>query len=93
MEDKTRARLVIEGRVQGVWFRDSTLRKANELGVYGWVKNRHDDAVEVLAEGASEAVDKLIEWCHKGPPQAIVRHVNVIKEEWQGEFDSFDIVF
>lgn len=93
MEDKTRARLIIEGRVQGVWFRDSTRRKANELGVYGWVKNRHDGAVEALAEGAGEAVERFIDWCHQGPPHAIVRHVNITREEWQGEFDSFDIVF
>lgn len=93
MEDKARARLVIEGRVQGVWFRDSTRRKANELGVYGWVKNRHDGAVEVTAEGASDDVEMLIEWCHKGPPHSIVRRVDVTREEWKGEFDSFDIVF
>ena len=93
MEDKTRARLIIEGRVQGVWFRDSTRRQANELGVHGWVKNRFDGGVEVLAEGDNEAVDKLIDWCHKGPPQAIVRNVKETREEWQGEFDSFDIVF
>jgi acylphosphatase len=93
MEDKTRARLVIEGSVQGVWFRDSTRRKANELGVYGWVKNRYDGAVEVLAEGNGDAVDELIAWCHKGPPRATVRNVDVMREEWQGEFDSFDIVF
>ena len=76
-----------------MWFRDSTRRKANELGVYGWVKNRHDGAVEVLAEGSNEGLEKLIDWCHIGPPQAIVRHVNVMHEEWQGEFGSFDIVF
>ena len=93
MIDKTRARLIIEGRVQGVWFRDSTRRKATELGVCGWVKNRFDGGVEVLAEGDIEAVDKLIEWCHKGPPQAMVRRVNVIHDEWKGEFVSFDIVF
>lgn len=93
LENNSRTRLVIEGKVQGVWFRDSTRRKASELGVYGWVKNRFDGGVEVLAEGSNEAVDKLIDWCHKGPPQAVVRHVNVTREEWQGEFCSFDIVF
>lgn len=93
MEGKTRARLVIEGKVQGVWFRDSTRRRANDLGVYGWVKNRHDGAVEVLAEGNADAVEELTVWCHKGPPRAIVRHVDVTREEWRGEFDSFDIVF
>jgi len=93
MGDKKRVRLVIEGRVQGVWFRDSARRKAHEFGAYGWVKNRHDGAVEVLAEGENEAVDRLIDWCHNGPPHAIVRHVDVTQEEWRGEFDSFDIVF
>ncbi|MBN1627874.1 MAG: acylphosphatase [Deltaproteobacteria bacterium] len=93
MEDKTRARLIIEGRVQGVWFRDSTRRKAHELGVYGWVKNRNDGAVEALAEGDSDAVNRLIDWCHEGPPNAIVSRVDITREEWKGEFDSFDIVF
>jgi acylphosphatase len=91
--DNTRVRLIIEGRVQGVWFRDSTRRKAKELGVYGWVKNRDDGGVEVLAEGSAEGVDQLITWCHNGPPQAIVRSVEETREEWTGEFDSFGVVF
>lgn len=93
MGENARARLVIEGRVQGVWFRDSTRRKAIELGVTGWVKNRFDGAVEALAEGNIEAVNRFIDWCHEGPPHAIVRQVNITREEWQGEFNSFDIVF
>ena len=88
-----RVRLVIEGRVQGVWFRDSTRGKARELGVYGWVKNRFDGSVEVLAEGPEDRVKELIEWCHQGPPYAKVSRVNETREEWQGEIDSFDIVF
>ena len=91
--DNTRVRFVIEGRVQGVWFRDSTRRKANELGVNGWVKNRDDGCVEVLAEGNKDAVEKLIKWCHEGPPNAAVTRVQETREEWQGEFDFFDIVF
>jgi acylphosphatase len=91
--DKTRVRIIIRGRVQGVFFRDSTRRKAKELGVLGWVKNRDDGDVEVLAEGASAAVEKLAEWCHKGPPHAMVIKVRQEQEEWQGEFDSFNIVF
>jgi len=88
-----RARLIIEGRVQGVWFRDSTRRKAMELGVRGWVKNRSDGCVEVLAEGSADAVEQLEAWCHEGPPNAVVRNVRETREEWLGEFDSFDIVF
>jgi acylphosphatase len=91
--DNIRVRLVIEGKVQGVWFRDSTRRKAMELGVCGWVKNRSDGGVEVLAEGSPDAVEQLAAWCHEGPPHAMVRNVRETREEWQGEFDSFDIVF
>jgi acylphosphatase len=91
--DNVRVRLIIEGRVQGVWFRDSTRKTAKELGVCGWVKNRDDGGVEVLAEGEREAVGKLIDWCHKGPPRAVVNIVNERHERWQGEFESFDIVF
>jgi acylphosphatase len=88
-----RVRLIIGGAVQGVWFRDSTRVKAKELGVYGWVKNRSDGDVEVLAEGPVEKVAQLITWCHHGPPRARVTQVKEIPEEWQGEFDSFDIVW
>jgi acylphosphatase len=88
-----RLRLIIEGRVQGVWFRDSTRRKAIELRVQGWVKNRSDGGVEVLAEGSPDAVKQLAAWCHTGPPRAIVQSVKETIEERRGEFNSFDIVF
>ena len=91
--NKKRIRLIIEGRVQGVWFRDSTRRKAEELGVAGWVKNRRDGKVEVLAEGSEERVNKLTEWCYQGPPHAKVINIEAIEEDWQGEFNSFDIVY
>jgi acylphosphatase len=91
--DNIRVSLIIEGKVQGVWFRDSTRRKAIALGVSGWVKNRGDGGVEVLAEGSANAVEQLAAWCHEGPPRAEVRNVKETSEEWQGEFDSFDIVF
>jgi len=89
----TRVRLIIEGRVQGVWFRDSTRREANTLGVFGWVRNRPDSTVEVLAEGPEDQVRKMVSWCHQGPPYARVSKVDETQEEWQGEFNSFDIVF
>ena len=91
--DHIRVRLIIEGRVQGVWFRDSTRTQANTLGINGWVRNKHDGNVEVLAEGPEENVGKLIEWCHRGPSAARVDRVQEYREERQGEFDSFDIVF
>lgn len=89
----TRVRLIIKGRVQGVWFRDSTRRKAAELGVCGWTRNRRDGTVEVVAEGPEERVRELIAWAHHGPPAARVTEVVASAEAWQGEFDSFSILF
>jgi len=88
-----RKHLVIEGRVQGVWFRDATRREAVSLGVSGWVRNRRDGTVEALIEGPQDAVDALVSWCHKGPPAATVTRIHEKQGEWQGGFDSFDIVF
>jgi acylphosphatase len=91
--DNSRAHLIIEGRVQGVWFRESTREEAARLGLYGWVKNRFDGSVEVIAEGSREKVERLVEWCHHGPPAARVRRVHEIKEDYTGEFDSFQVTF
>lgn len=92
MGDK-RIRLVIEGRVQGVWFRDSTRTEAQRLGVTGWVRNRRDGTVEVLAEGPEDRVNQLVRWCHEGPSHARVSRVHERSEPYQGEFSTFDIVF
>jgi acylphosphatase len=93
MMDNVRVRLIIEGRVQGVWFRESTRREAEHLGVHGWVRNRRDRTVEVVAEGPEEKVRKLVEWCHHGPPSARVLRVRESGEAFQGEFVSFDVVY
>ncbi|MBW1764426.1 MAG: acylphosphatase [Deltaproteobacteria bacterium] len=86
-------KLVIHGRVQGVWFRESTRKQAVELGVSGWVKNRVDGSVEALIEGPKDSIKKLIDWCHKGPPYAKVDQVDEIWVDWKGELDSFKVVF
>ena len=85
--------IIIEGRVQGVWFRDSTRKEALSLGVTGWVKNRPDGTVEVLAEGPEDKVRALIGWCHHGPPSAGVTRLDETEELWEGRFETFDIVF
>jgi len=59
--DNIRAHLIIEGRVQGVWFRDSTRNEAARLNITGWVKNRFDGSVELIAEGSRQDVEKLID--------------------------------
>lgn len=88
---KLRVHLVIEGRVQGVWFRDSTRRQAQSLGVSGWVRNLPDGRVEVLAEGETDRVERFVDWCHKGPKAAHVTRVIRDDEPWQGNTDSFDV--
>ncbi len=88
-----RVHLIIEGRVQGVWFRESTRREAVSLGVSGWVRNLPAGSVEVLAEGPEVQVNELVSWCHEGPPSSKVDKVLKTPEEWKGEFESFDVVF
>jgi acylphosphatase len=65
----------IEGRVQGVWFRESTRRQAEPLGITGYAKNLADGSVEVLACGDAAALDRLAAWLHEGPPRARVTRV------------------
>jgi acylphosphatase len=90
--DQRRVSLRIKGRVQGVCFRDSTRQRAGELGVRGWVRNRRDGDVEVLAEGPRDRVDALVAWCHKGPPAARVEQVLVQDEDPRGDLSRFAVV-
>jgi acylphosphatase len=69
-------RLVIRGRVQGVWFRESMRREAESLGIAGWVRNRADRTVEALVEGTPEAIEAIVRWAHRGPDTAEVTAVD-----------------
>jgi acylphosphatase len=80
-----RRRVLVTGRVQGVWFRDSCEREATRVGVAGWVRNLPDLRVEAAFEGEEAAVALLVEWCHRGPPQAAVTAVEVIEEPVSGD--------
>ena len=71
-------RIFVSGRVQGVFFRDSTRREALALGVAGWARNRHDGRVEVLAAGSPEAVAALEKWLQSGPPMAKVTNIEAM---------------
>lgn len=83
----TRAvRVFVSGRVQGVFFRDSTRRQARRLGVTGWVRNLRDGRVEAHIEGDEVAVELMIDWCGDGPPMASVTGVEV--EEAEAESPS-----
>lgn len=79
-----RVRVVVAGRVQGVWFRESCRREADRLGLAGWVANRPDGSVEIEAEGDPAAVDALVAWAHRGPPRAHVTDVRVERRTPEG---------
>jgi acylphosphatase len=68
----------VSGRVQGVWFRQTCRREAERLGVSGWVRNSHDGRVEAWFEGAPASVDRMVGWCHDGPPRAAVTRVEAV---------------
>ena len=75
-----RFRVIVSGRVQGVFYRDTCRRLADRLGVCGWVRNRSDGRVEAVIEGDRDDVGELLAWCREGPPRAIVTGVRVIDE-------------
>jgi acylphosphatase len=75
-----RRRAIVHGRVQGVFFRDTTRRHAAALGVAGWVRNRPDGTVEAVFEGESEAVEAMLAFCREGPRGARVERVEVTDE-------------
>jgi acylphosphatase len=89
--DRIRVHLKIEGRVQGVYFRASTVAQAQTFGVTGWVMNSPDGSVEVVAEGPRANIEGLIEWCRHGPAGARVSHVKVDWEQPQDSFVGFGI--
>lgn len=86
-----RCRVIISGKVQGVFFRSSTKSAAVELDITGWVRNRPDGMVEVVFEGEKGNVEQMIDWCRKGPELARVTDVEVISERYTGEFKSFEV--
>ncbi len=88
---KEQVRLVVSGRVQGVFFRDSARRKAKKIGLVGWVMNQEDGTVKIMAEGEKDKLEEFIQWCYNGP---IMAKVDKVKEEWktaQEKFDKFEI--
>jgi acylphosphatase len=89
-EQPIRRHVVVNGRVQGVFFRDSTRREAERNGVAGWVSNRSDGAVEAVLEGAPDAVERVVQFMGEGPPHASVQDVDVRDEEPEG-LTSFSV--
>ncbi len=87
---KVRVHVFVSGRVQGVFFRQSTQRKAQSLHVKGWVRNLPDGRVEAVFEGEESAVKTLIDYCRHGPSAARVDDLEVRNENYVGEFSGFE---
>ncbi len=86
-----RARVIVSGRVQGVFFRDTTMRRATELGLGGWVRNLSNGCVEAVFEGKASAVRRGVDFVRRGPPAARVDDVQLEEEEIDRPCEGFRI--
>ena len=82
--------LMIHGRVQGVFFRDSMKSEAQHLAVTGWVRNRSDGTVEAAVQGEPAAVDAIVRWAHRGPQHAQVERVEIEPDD--GSYTGFEVI-
>ncbi|MEE9214193.1 MAG: acylphosphatase [Thermodesulfobacteriota bacterium] len=88
-----RIRIIVGGLVQGVVFRASARSKAVELGITGWVMNRDDGRVEIIAEGGKTEIEEFKRWSQIGPPSAVVEEVEITNLTGQREYSDFTIKF
>ena len=88
MSDRVTRRLVVRGRVQGVFYRESMRLEAERLGITGWVCNRLDGTVEAVVQGAPESVEAITRWARRGPEDARVQAVEVA--DASGDFAAFE---
>ncbi|MDE1845642.1 MAG: acylphosphatase [Thaumarchaeota archaeon] len=86
-----RVHLLVEGRVQGVYFRQGMMETAEKNNVLGWVRNLLDNKVEAILEGNDSNVEAVVEWARFGPAGAVVQELQVIEEKYVGEFSDFEI--
>lgn len=86
-----RARIIIYGDVQGVFFRAHAQQKARDLRIGGWVANEGDGTVSIVTEGPKNQIQEFVDWCHSGPSRAQVKKVEATMEPYTGEFEDFNI--
>jgi len=91
MPNKTRVKVVIHGKVQGVFYRVHTKHAADRFGITGYVKNLANGSVEAVFEGDQAAVARMIDWCHKGPEMSRVDHIQTQKINFLTNFTLFEI--
>ena len=90
---KTRAKVIVSGKVQGVCYRHFTTEEARRLGLCGWVRNLHDGRVEALIEGEQEPVELLLEFMRKGPRHALVHEMELSYQEFKGDYSEFTVSY
>lgn len=90
---KERVNIIVHGKVQGVFYRARTKEKATELELNGWVKNRIDGTVEIVAEGNKEDLERLVDWSRQGPRHAHVTKIQVRWEPFIDEFSDFKVEY
>jgi acylphosphatase len=88
-----RVRVFVQGKVQGVFFRQALKVKSKQNNIFGWVKNLVDGRVEAVLEGDEEDINNLVEWCHGGPANARVEDVEIRNEKFTNEFSKFDVLY
>ncbi|TLX84500.1 MAG: acylphosphatase [Thaumarchaeota archaeon] len=88
-----RVHIYISGKVQGVYFRQGMKETAEKNNVNGWVRNLPDERVEAVLEGEESNVDALIDWSSIGPPGGVVEDLQIIEEDYKGEFSNFEILY
>ena len=88
---KSRAHIFISGKVQGVFFRENTRKKAAEFGLSGFVRNLSNGKVEAIFEGEKEKIEKIIQWIKKEPETAQIENIEIDWQNYQGEFENFEI--
>jgi len=86
-----RVRVIIQGNVQGVFFRANIKERATMLDLDGYVRNLDDGSVEAVFEGDEVDIEEMIEFCKEGPRKARVNDVEVINEEYAGDYDGFEV--
>ncbi len=89
---KTKAHLLVFGKVQGVFYRSSAQQEAHRLGLRGWVRNLPSGEVESEVEGEEAEVEEFIAWCRQGPSKSLVSRVDVDKSPYQGSYTAFQII-
>ena len=93
MNVRIRACVFVSGYVQGVFFRETTKRRASDLNVTGWIRNRDAGGVDAIFEGEEQDVKSMVEFCRRGPPRATVTNFEVQWGKYVGEFAGFEIRF